>query len=86
MLPPGDCLPTLGEKLRMLPKLLSNGPRAAGRTMRSLGVWDKEAARIGTRYIYLKGGHRGAGSATAGKVGLPDGHEAIRTNSKQLSE
>ena len=41
MLPPGDCLPTLGEKLGMMPRLLSNGPRAVGRLMRWLGVWDK---------------------------------------------
>ena len=41
MLPPGDCLPTLGEKVRMVPRLLSNGPRTLGRVMRWLGVWDK---------------------------------------------
>jgi ribosomal protein S18 acetylase RimI-like enzyme len=41
MLPPGDCLPTLGDKLRMMPRLLPNGPRAVGRMMRWLGVWDK---------------------------------------------
>ena len=41
MLPPGDCLPTLGEKVRMMPRLLSNGPRTVGRVMRWLGVWDK---------------------------------------------
>jgi ribosomal protein S18 acetylase RimI-like enzyme len=41
MLPPGDCLPTLGEKLRMMPRLLSNGPRAVVRMMRWLGFWDK---------------------------------------------
>ena len=42
MLPPGDCLPTFTEKLRMMPRLLSiGGPRVLGRTMRWLGVWDK---------------------------------------------
>jgi ribosomal protein S18 acetylase RimI-like enzyme len=41
MLPPGDCLPTLGDKLRMMPRLLPNGLRAVGRMMRWLGVWDK---------------------------------------------
>ncbi len=41
MMPPGDCLPTLGEKVRMMPSLLSNGPRTVGRVMRWLGVWDK---------------------------------------------
>ena len=41
MLPPGDCLPTTGEKLRMIPRLLPNGPRAVGRMMRWLSAWDK---------------------------------------------
>jgi ribosomal protein S18 acetylase RimI-like enzyme len=41
MMPPGDCLPELGQQLRMLPSLLRNGPRAAGRTMGWLGAWGK---------------------------------------------
>lgn len=42
MMPPGDCLPGPGQQLRMLPSLLRNGPRAAGRTMRWLGAWAKQ--------------------------------------------
>jgi ribosomal protein S18 acetylase RimI-like enzyme len=41
MMPPGDCLPGPGQQVRMLPTLLRNGPRAAGRTMRWLGAWGK---------------------------------------------
>jgi ribosomal protein S18 acetylase RimI-like enzyme len=41
MMPPGDCLPGPGQKLRMLPSLLASGPRAAGRTMTWLGAWRK---------------------------------------------
>jgi ribosomal protein S18 acetylase RimI-like enzyme len=41
MLPPGDCSPTLAEKLRMMPRLLSLGPRTLGRMMRWKGVWNK---------------------------------------------
>jgi ribosomal protein S18 acetylase RimI-like enzyme len=41
MLPPGNCLPTPGQQLRMLPGLLQNGPRAASRTVRWLGAWSK---------------------------------------------
>ncbi len=41
MMPPGDCLPGPGQQLRMLPTLLRNGPRAAGRTMGWLGAWGK---------------------------------------------
>ena len=39
MPPPGNCLPGLGQQLRMLPTLLSLGPRAAGRVMRWVGAW-----------------------------------------------
>ncbi len=38
-MPPGGCLPTLGEKLRIMPSLLSNGSLTAVRTMRWLGAW-----------------------------------------------
>ena len=38
---PGNCLPTPGQQLRMLPNLLQNGPRAASRTLRWLGAWSK---------------------------------------------
>jgi ribosomal protein S18 acetylase RimI-like enzyme len=41
MMPPGECLPSPSQQLRMLPSLLSNGPHAAGRTMRWLAVWTK---------------------------------------------
>jgi ribosomal protein S18 acetylase RimI-like enzyme len=41
MLPPEDCLPDLGQRLRLLPTLLSLGPRVAGRLMRWMGVWEK---------------------------------------------
>ncbi len=41
MMPPGDCLPSPGQQLRMLPSLLSNGPHATGRTMSWLGAWSK---------------------------------------------
>ncbi len=41
MMPPGDCLPGPGQKLRMLPAMLRNGPRAAGRTLGWLGAWGK---------------------------------------------
>ena len=41
MLPPGDCLPDFGQRLRLLPTLLSIGPRVAGRAMRWMGVWHK---------------------------------------------
>ena len=41
MMPPGDCLPGPGQQFRMLPSLLRNGPRAAGRTMTWLGAWGK---------------------------------------------
>jgi ribosomal protein S18 acetylase RimI-like enzyme len=41
MMPPGNCLPDLGQRLRLLPTLLSVGPRVAGRVMRWMGVWEK---------------------------------------------
>jgi ribosomal protein S18 acetylase RimI-like enzyme len=41
MMPPGDCLPGPRQQLRMLPSLLANGHRAAGRTMTWLGAWRK---------------------------------------------
>ena len=41
MMPPGECLPSPSQQLRMLPSLLSNGPYIAGRTMRWLAVWTK---------------------------------------------
>lgn len=40
-MPPGGCPPTLAEKLRIMPALLSSGPLTAVRTMRWLGVWDR---------------------------------------------
>jgi len=41
MMPPGNCLPDFRQRLRLLPTLLSIGPRAVGRTMHWLGVWEK---------------------------------------------
>jgi ribosomal protein S18 acetylase RimI-like enzyme len=41
MMPPGECLPSPSQQLRMLPSLLSNGPYISGRTMRWLAVWTK---------------------------------------------
>lgn len=41
MTPPGDCAPSLGLQLRMLPTLFSIGPRVAGRMTRWMGVWQK---------------------------------------------
>jgi len=39
MLPPGDCLPNLGQQLRLMPTMLSIGPRIVGRIVRWMGVW-----------------------------------------------
>lgn len=39
MLPPGDCLPSPSEKLRMLPKMLTIGLGSSSRVMRWLGAW-----------------------------------------------
>ena len=41
MVPPGNCLPDLGQRLRLLPAVLSTGLRVAGRVMRWMGVWQK---------------------------------------------
>ena len=41
MMPPGECLPSPSQQLRMLPSLLSNGFHIAGWTMRWLAVWTK---------------------------------------------
>ena len=41
MMPPGRCQPGLGRQLRLLPALLSLGPRSAGRTTSWLGAWSK---------------------------------------------
>jgi len=41
MMPPGRCQPGIGRQLRLLPALLSLGPRGAGRTMSWLGAWSK---------------------------------------------
>jgi GNAT superfamily N-acetyltransferase len=40
-MPPGNCLLDFEQRLRLLPSLLSVGPRVAGRTMRWMGVWEK---------------------------------------------
>lgn len=36
---PGTCQPSITQQLRILPRLLQNGPRSAVRTARWLGVW-----------------------------------------------
>src|SRR5215210_5702343 len=41
LMPPGNCLPDLGQRLRLLPTLLSVGPRAAGRAMHWMGIWER---------------------------------------------
>jgi ribosomal protein S18 acetylase RimI-like enzyme len=41
MLPPGECRPTIAQQLRLLPRLLSTGPRAAGRAASWMGTWAK---------------------------------------------
>ena len=41
IMPPGECLPSPSQQLRMLPSLLSNGSHIARRTMRLLAVWTK---------------------------------------------
>lgn len=41
MLPPGECRPTIAQQLRLLPTLLSTGPRAAGRAASWMGTWEK---------------------------------------------
>ena len=41
MMPPGECAPDLGQQLRLLPTLLSLGPRVAVRLMRWLGAWQR---------------------------------------------
>jgi ribosomal protein S18 acetylase RimI-like enzyme len=41
MMPPGECLSSPSQQLWMLPSLLSNGPRAAGRMMCWLGLWSR---------------------------------------------
>ena len=41
MMPPGNCVPRLGEKLRLLPRLLPLGPRSLARVLAWLGAWAK---------------------------------------------
>ena len=45
MLPPGECAPDLRQQLRLLPTLLSLGPRVAGRLMRWLSAWQRHDPR-----------------------------------------
>jgi ribosomal protein S18 acetylase RimI-like enzyme len=40
-MPPGGCQLGAGQQLRLMPRVLSNGPRAAIKTMRWLGAWAK---------------------------------------------
>jgi ribosomal protein S18 acetylase RimI-like enzyme len=41
MMLPGECRPSAGQQLRILPRLLSSGPRTTSRTVRWLGAWAK---------------------------------------------
>jgi ribosomal protein S18 acetylase RimI-like enzyme len=41
MMPPGECRPSAGQQLRILPRLLSSGPRTTSRMVRWLGAWAK---------------------------------------------
>lgn len=41
MMPPGDCMPTLGEQIRLVPRLLPMGVRSMGRVFPWLGTWAK---------------------------------------------
>jgi len=41
-LPPGGCRLDLGQQLRVMPRLFSNGLRVAVRAMRWLGAWAKQ--------------------------------------------
>lgn len=50
-LPPGSCRPKAADKVKLLPLLFTNGPRAATRTLRWTGAW---AARDpGERHWHL---------------------------------
>jgi ribosomal protein S18 acetylase RimI-like enzyme len=67
MMPPGDCLPDFGQRLRLLPTLLHIGPRSAGRAMRWMGIWEKHDPQEGHWHLgplaidaYAQG--RGVGS------------------------
>lgn len=39
--PPGECRPSIAQQLRLLPRMLSTGPRATGRAASWMGVWAK---------------------------------------------
>jgi hypothetical protein len=41
MSPPGDCTPTTGEQLRVLPRMLPLGPRPLVRVMQWMAAWAK---------------------------------------------
>jgi ribosomal protein S18 acetylase RimI-like enzyme len=41
IIPPGECRPSAAQQLRLLPRLLANGPRSAGRTAKWMGVWNR---------------------------------------------
>ena len=41
MMPSDNCLSDFGQRLRLLPILLSVGPRVAGRAMRWMDVWEE---------------------------------------------
>ncbi|MDQ4063927.1 MAG: GNAT family N-acetyltransferase [Actinomycetota bacterium] len=41
IVPPGECRPSAAQQLRLLPLLLANGLRSAGRTAKWMGAWNK---------------------------------------------
>ncbi len=49
--PPGECQPSLGQQLRLMPRVLANGPRVTLRAARWLGAWAKRDPE--TRHWHL---------------------------------
>lgn len=41
VMPPGECQLELGRQLRLMPRMIANGPAVALRTVRWLGTWGK---------------------------------------------
>jgi ribosomal protein S18 acetylase RimI-like enzyme len=41
IIPPGECRASAAQQLRLLPRLLANGPRSAVRTAKWMGAWNK---------------------------------------------
>lgn len=49
--PPGECRPSIGQQLRLMPRVLANGPRATLRTARWLGAWTKHDPETRHRHL-----------------------------------